>query len=278
MITISRASKWVVYPGQRVCVEERNKLPHFTILPCFNPDGEGPRLMLVVPGPLCAKQVFAEWSRLCLMTTSPSGWVDKVTWMEWTESFCEWLEEYRLRNGALDQSAVLFLDSASTRGSVQALDVFRLHNVVVTTFPPHMTHVLQPVDAAWARSFKSDFVLRFRAWSRPDLQAELEMKLSSSRGVSQTMMRRGQVVAAAVESATHATRRSNCVMAFAVTGLADERGLFSPSRPLSSPYVSESAAHPEMDQRIRNPGRMFITSRGLTSHACMQALRARDAA
>jgi hypothetical protein len=33
-----------------------------------------------------------------------------------------------------------------------------------------------------------------------------------------------------------------------------------------------------MDQRIRNPGRLFITSSVLTSDACMQALRARDAA
>jgi hypothetical protein len=141
MITISRASKWV-YPGQRVFVEEKDKLPHFTILPCFDPDGEGPGLMLVVPGLLCAKQVFAKWAHSVSLPHHPSGWVDKVTWMEWTESFCEWLEEYRLRNGAPDQTAVLFLDSASTRGSVQALDVFRLHIVAVITFPPHMTHVL----------------------------------------------------------------------------------------------------------------------------------------
>jgi hypothetical protein len=33
-----------------------------------------------------------------------------------------------------------------------------------------------------------------------------------------------------------------------------------------------------MDQRIRNPGRLFITSSVLTSDACLQALRARDAA
>jgi hypothetical protein len=90
------------------------------------------------------------------------------------------------------------------------------------------------------------------------------------------MIKRGQVVAAAVESATHATRRSNCVMACAVTGPVDERGLFAPSRPLSSPYVSESEADPEMDQRIRNPGRLFITSSVLASDACMQALRASE--
>jgi hypothetical protein len=43
MITISRAAKFVVCPGQRVFVEEKGKLPHFSIMPCFNPEGEGLR-------------------------------------------------------------------------------------------------------------------------------------------------------------------------------------------------------------------------------------------
>ena len=278
MITISRSCKFVVYPGQRVFVEEKEKFPHFTILPCFNPDGEGPRPMLVVPSLSSASQVFAGWSAECYITTSASGWVGGETWIEWARLFCQWLDAHRERRHAVGQVAVLFVDSAPTRGNVQALEIFRQHNVLVITFPPHMTHVLQPVDATWARSFKSDFVQRFRAWSKPDTLAALSMALAGPRGVSPTMLRRGQIVAAAVESARSATRRSICLMGFTVTGLADERGTFSPTRPLGSVYVQAGTTDPEMEERARNPGILYITSSVLTSDECLAALRARDAA
>jgi hypothetical protein len=198
MITISRAAKFVVYPGQRVLVEEKDKLPHFTIMPCFNPEGEGPPPMLVVPNLVSARDVFSAWSAQFFITTSDSGWVGAATWLEWAHVFCDWLEGCRHGKGAEGQTAILFVDSASTGGNSAALEVFRAHNVLVITFPPHLTHVLQPVDATWARSFKSDFVQRFRYWGRTELQAELSVHLSGPRGVSATMLGRARIVAAAI--------------------------------------------------------------------------------
>ena len=277
MMTISRSAKWVAYPGQRVFVGEKDRLPHFTALPCINPRGDGPLPMLVVPSLVSAREVFAQWSPDCYITTSESGWVGGTTWMEWAQMFCEWLETYRQQQGAVDQQAILFVDSAPTRGNVGVLEFFRAHNVMVITFPPHLTHVLQPVDATWARAFKSDFVNRFRAWGRADLKEELQRALACPRGVSTTMLNRGQIVAAAVESARHASRRSNCVMGFTMTGLADASGEFAPDRPLRSPYVRASERDPEMEDRARETGRVFITSSILTSDECLDALRVRDA-
>jgi hypothetical protein len=92
------------------------------------------------------------------------------------------------------------------------------------------------------------------------------------------MLGRARIVAAAIESAGHASRRSNCLMGFNVTGLADSRGTFCPTRPLSSCYVDASAADPDMEEWAKAPDRLSITSSVLTSDACLAAIRARDAA
>jgi hypothetical protein len=75
--------------------------------------------------------------------------------VEWARLFCEWVKSHRVKWGAPDQTVILFVDSAQTRGNLEALEIFRQHNVLVITFPPHPTHVLQPVDEAWARPFKA---------------------------------------------------------------------------------------------------------------------------
>jgi hypothetical protein len=166
MITISRSAKFVVSPGQRVFVEEKDNLPHFTIMPCFNPEGEGPPPMLVVPSLAGAREVFSAWSAQCFIATSDGGWVGAATWLEWAHGFCDLLEGHRHRKGADVQTAILFVDSASARGNLAALEVFRAHNVLIVTLPPHLTQVLQPVDATWARCFKSGGIQRLRYWGR----------------------------------------------------------------------------------------------------------------
>jgi hypothetical protein len=38
-----------------------------------------------------------------------------------------------------------------TRRNSKAIHVFRQHNVIVVLFPPHLMHVMQPVDVSWAK-------------------------------------------------------------------------------------------------------------------------------
>ena len=175
------------------------------------------------------------------------------------------------------QQAVLFVDGAPTRGNVRALEIFQEHGVLVITFPPHLTHVLQPVDVSWARRFKSLFVQFFRSWGKEDLQPFLRSLLNPTRELSAVMLKRGQIVAAACEAAQGATQMSLCMRAFLTTGLADHEGGFGPERPLSSDYVRLSDEDPERD-RPPAPGRLPISSRLITDPEFVQALRERAAA
>jgi hypothetical protein len=49
---------------------------------------------------------------------------------------------------------------------LEALALFRDHNVLVIAFPPHLAHVLQRVDVAWARRIKSQFRDMLWQWGK----------------------------------------------------------------------------------------------------------------
>jgi hypothetical protein len=61
---------------------------------------------------------------------------------------------------------VLFLDQAQGRGDAYAMGIFAAHNVTVVLLPPHLTHVLQPVDLVWVRQFKPFLSAKFHRLTR----------------------------------------------------------------------------------------------------------------
>ena len=275
MITITRSRKWVVGPGQQVFSRKTDKLPHFTIMACFNALGLGPLPMIVVPNLVSASVVFQEFRELCTVTSTKNGWVNGDAWIDWTTAFCQWVDQYREHLGVPGRAALLFVDGAPTRGNARALEIFRAHGIHVVTFPPHLTHVLQPVDVSWARSFKAKFVDLFRTWSSPDLEPFLISRLHPTRELSAVMLQRGQIVAAACEAVSKTTCASLCMRAFITTGLSDHVGRFSAERPLRSRYVRDSEDDPERDGRRGVTDRMALGSRLLTADACYAELRQR---
>jgi hypothetical protein len=82
MITLNRGEKVVVGPGQQAFDLKTDRVPRFTIMPCFNAEGIGTRSMLVVPNLQSAKSVFQAWASRCPTTTSPNGWVVAETLVE----------------------------------------------------------------------------------------------------------------------------------------------------------------------------------------------------
>jgi hypothetical protein len=165
-----------------------------------------------------------------------------------------------------------FIDRASMRGKLEALAVFRGHNVPVVAYPPHLAHVLQPVDAAWARSVKSDCVVRYRFWGQGERQAELAVKLSRPLGTSATMLG-GEELWQRPSSWRGMLRGGPTGGLEVVTGLTDSRGVFCRARSLARCYLEDRPW-----DRARTSAPMFITSDLLTCDAWMLAARARDMA
>jgi hypothetical protein len=156
---------------------------------------------------------------------------------------------------APEQTVILFLDSAPTRGNLEALIIFRERNIMVMAFPPHLTHILQPVDVAWASRFKSQFRDSRRHWREARITSYLSLLLGRDQAdTTPTMLTRTLVVGAAVDAAQSAAIRSVCTAGFVVSGLVGREGRFPSTDPLSSAYVRPSEDDLELDARVKRGG------------------------
>jgi hypothetical protein len=99
------------------------------------------------------------------ITQSRSGWVSYKEFKEWAVWVCLCLEKFREDHGLVGQPAALFLGDAPARRNSEAMHVFRQHNVMVVLFPPHLTHVMQPVDVSWAKPFKAKTAEAWRCYT-----------------------------------------------------------------------------------------------------------------
>jgi hypothetical protein len=68
----------------------------------------------------------------------------------------EWIVQRRIAMGMPPtEPAILVLDNAPTRGDLAAPQSLAEKHIIVVALPRHLTHVVQPIDVCWARSFKT---------------------------------------------------------------------------------------------------------------------------
>ena len=58
----------------------------------------------------------------------------------------EWFQKVFLRHCGTDQPQLLILDSHSSHEVIDLLQTAREENIHIYAFPPHTTHLLQPLD------------------------------------------------------------------------------------------------------------------------------------
>ena len=85
-----------------------------------------------------------------LYAKSPNGWMDR-------ELFVEWFKKIFLRQTAHLRPAMLILDGHDSHLTLELIDLARENNVVLFCLPPHLTHLLQPLDVAVFKSLKVHF-------------------------------------------------------------------------------------------------------------------------
>ena len=171
-VAIKDRQKLVCLEGCRLFRLWGKKLPHVTVFPVFNCYGEGPPPFIVLPEFVSAQTRFRTiHQHRVYVTQSKTGWVTHPVFKEWTQWVCRWLDKYREERNLVGHPVILFVDNAPTRRNREAMDLFRRHNVRVILFPPHLTHVLQPVDWCWAKPFKAKVA---EAWHRYNQKADVQ--------------------------------------------------------------------------------------------------------
>jgi hypothetical protein len=264
MVAIGKSGRVISSLEQTVFRKKQAKLPHFTVGACFNRLGARPPMLIVIPQILqktvdSSLKIYVESGRAQLVA-SAKGWVTERVFTEFAKQFCSWLETYRREKTERESSpAVLFIDNAPTHNAREAMDIFKAHNVMVITYPPHLTHVMQPVDVSWARAFKAAFT-RWLHLLQKDNDFQLYWRQTGTPNDAQWL--RSCVVAAAISAGDQASNIALCMNAFAQTGLAPT---FDPARVLGSRYLRDADIDQEEIERAAKPNRLFMSSRILTS-------------
>jgi hypothetical protein len=140
------------------------------------------------------------------------------------------------------------------------LTLLAAHNCKVVSLPPHLTHVLQPIDVACARAFKAALAKYLEVFRRHPEHLFMAKGTEASRA-------RVILVLAALSALGH------CSMAVCLNGYAT-CGIYpwSPEKALKSRYMHYSLVDPESVDRIRFPGKFHRGSSVMTSPDFLNAL------
>jgi hypothetical protein len=260
--------------------QKTKKLPHHTLVVCFNRFGQGPTQLLVLPGLQNVPPEVQELERreLLKFETSNSGWCGTPAWRAFTRGFCEFANQLRETSDDLDGESwmVLFIDGAAAHIDLESLETFVANRVMVITFVPHSTGVQQPIDVNFARQFKVDLSTNHNELSKPGgIEAQMEPHLIPFKTAAARLR---ATMAHACASAVQSTLCMRyCSKAFDTCGLSQRhwdggRAVWEPGR---KPGVNQATdgSDPEEEARQRNPERLWTGSTVLTSPAFLAKLR-----
>jgi hypothetical protein len=140
---------------------------------------------------------------------------------EWAEWICEWLDKFREEHRLGGRRAAQFLDNGPTLCNRAAMQVFREHNVRVIHYPPHLTHVLPPVDICWAKQFNAKLMEAWQWLGKPCAAETAFPELGENiLRASPTHHKRFRMVFSICEAAAAVTNLSSASQGFWHAGLA----------------------------------------------------------
>lgn len=149
-----------------------SQIPHITVLPLVNADGEKGKPLILSKQLLgMSPQLAASHTRTPFATrVTENGWNDGDTMELWMkEVFLPTVERARaaartaVGEDAASARHLLVLDGHSSHVNVVVARLAVNANVDILMFPANMTHKLQPLDLAGLKSFKDGFHNRYRA-------------------------------------------------------------------------------------------------------------------
>lgn len=142
-----KGSRWIHETGGGAGRE------NITVHGCCSANGERLPPYIVYKG----KNLYSSWTENgpagAAYSTSESGWMEK-------ENFLSWFEKCFLpavQSLLLTGHVVLFVDGHHSHLSISLVKLARENNVELICLPPHMTHILQPLDVGVYGPFKQEW-------------------------------------------------------------------------------------------------------------------------
>jgi hypothetical protein len=207
-------------------------IPYITMELCFSSLGHRPPPLVILPNKRPSTEVtFFEQTDMLLKTAYvKSGWMTGDIFYEWSQSFVQWLNNYRtkLPEDIRNQPLVVLTNNCRSHCSLEALQYLAGNNVKVLSFPPHLTNVLQLIDVGCVRAFKEALRKEVDHFMPP---------LELPRVVEEAPKRRQRIVLSAL-SALCACPLRVCSNAFAAAGICPFSRFALSTRPMSGSLLS----------------------------------------
>jgi len=151
LVTVHRPSKILASKGQKqvgkITSAERGKL--ITAVCAFNAAGTYVAPMLIFPRVYFNDRLLHGAPPQTVGVTSKSGWIDQGLFAKWLEHFIHMVKP------SVEDPHVLLLDGHVSHKSLEVVDLCRQNGITLLCFPPHTTHVLQPLDRVFYGPLKT---------------------------------------------------------------------------------------------------------------------------
>lgn len=146
--------------GTRKVVVSRNRRKHYqdsvgdrehiTANVCCSASGQALPPMLIFQKCFPSSDYSSTGPDDCLYAKSDNGWMDG-------ELFLAWFKKIFLPKTAHLRPAMLIMDGHISHLTIDLIDLARENGVILYCLPPHLTHLLQPLDVAVFKSLKDYF-------------------------------------------------------------------------------------------------------------------------
>ena len=136
--------------SKNVYQESNGQREHITANVCCSASGTVLPPMIIFEKCFPSGHYSKDGPEDCLYAKSPNGYMDG-------ELFKAWFQKIFLPKTAHLGTVMLILDGHTSHLTIDVIDLARANNVVMFCLPPHLTHLLQPLDVSVFKSLKTYF-------------------------------------------------------------------------------------------------------------------------
>ena len=123
---------------------------HITVNCCINANGECIPPMIIFEKCFPSTAYVKEGITDTLYTKSTNGYMDE-------ELFFKWFADHFIPLTNHLGKQILFIDGHGSHISLKVIDAAKENNIILYCLPPHMTHVLQPLNVSVYKPIKNHF-------------------------------------------------------------------------------------------------------------------------
>ena len=148
------SGKILALKGSSYFQEIKNKTKeHATLVSCITANGNAMKHLLILKGQRAPEDIIIPPN--IVLSGTQSGWVNTDLKTIWFQLFLEYIGNKDKPKDECE-THLLLVDGHNSNWNFDMVQLAKNHNVIIYQFPPHTTHILQPLDNLFFRILKEE--------------------------------------------------------------------------------------------------------------------------